>query len=86
MGFSRIDNGHHIDVDSGIEYQSTWCFCKNNNIELNDLLVLSTAERSGVSHYKSCPIEFERARKIYGDFVYMYPVEWLEESFLTRNR
>ncbi|WP_279451044.1 hypothetical protein [Aeromonas dhakensis] len=86
MNFSRIDNGHHIDIDSGVEYQSTWRFCKNYNIELNDMLVLSTAKRNGVSHYKLCPIEFEKAREIYGDFVYMYPVVWLKEKFLTKKQ
>jgi len=85
MNFSRIDNGHHIDDDSGVEYQSTWRFCKNHNVELNDLLVFSTAKSNGIPHYKSCPIEFEKAREIYGDFVYMYPVAWLKEMFLTKG-
>ncbi|WP_100916047.1 hypothetical protein [Pseudoalteromonas spongiae] len=78
MKYERIDNGHYICIDSGIEYMSTWKFEKTYHKSLDDILTAQFAKKDLIYFEKTCPIEFEGARKLYGDFVNMYPVEWLK--------
>lgn len=85
MNFHRKDNGYYIDIETGIEYQSTWRFHKDYKVSLNDMSVLNMARNNRIPHHKQCRIEFEAERKIYGDFVYMYPLEWLKGTFLTND-
>lgn len=85
MSFTRISNGHHRHNETDVEYMSTWAFSHTHNIELDDREVLNNAKAQQVPHFKQCPIEFEKARQIYGDFVYMYPLEWLLRSFAAET-
>ena len=78
MRFKRIDNGHYLCTESAEEFMSTWRFGINFNVDLNDLEVLNKAKLTGIDYSKECAIEFAKARKIYGDYVYMYPVKWLK--------
>jgi len=76
--YKRIDNGHYICEENGAEFMSTWRFEKNFQKSLNDILTARLAKKNSITHEKKCAIEFEKARKVYGDFVYMYPVDWLK--------
>ena len=78
MQYQRIDNGHYVCKESGIEFMSTWKFEKTYQKQLNDILTAQLAENNSIIYEKKCAIEFEKARKIYGDFVYMYPIDWLK--------
>ena len=78
MSYKRIDNGHYMCIEDGVEYMSTWKFEKAFQKSLNDITTAQLAKTNSINHEKKCAIEFEKARKIYGDFVYMYPIEWLK--------
>lgn len=87
MTFSRISNGHYRDTETGVEFQSTWRFGLDYHLALDDISVFLMAQEHAVPHYKKCHIEIESARRKYGDFVYMYPVEWLIKMYcVSENR
>lgn len=80
LELKRIDNGHYQCVKTGTEFMSTWRYEKKFDRKLNDRKLSKLALDEGIVKEKNCPIEFEKARRIYGDFVYMYPVDWLHEK------
>ncbi|RWS99948.1 hypothetical protein DN600_19435 [Aeromonas caviae] len=61
-------------------FVSSWYFEKRHGVDLNDVDVLRAAQADGVQHDKKCRIESESARRIWGEYVYMYPERWLEQQ------
>ncbi|WP_102385268.1 hypothetical protein BCU19_20960 [Vibrio cyclitrophicus] len=78
--YIRIENGKYRCSQSNQAFVSSWYFEKRHNVQLNDVDVLRAAQADGVQHDKKCHIEFESARKIWGEYVYMYPEKWLEQQ------
>ncbi|WP_372932602.1 hypothetical protein [Shewanella putrefaciens] len=78
MTYKRIENGRYLCNESEVEFMSTWKFERTFHKKLDDVLTAQLAKQNSIPHEKKCAIEFEKARKIYGDYVYMYPVNWLK--------
>ncbi|WP_220719122.1 hypothetical protein [Agarivorans litoreus] len=78
--YERIENGKYRCVRTGELFVSSWFFGKAHQVKLNDVNVLVAAKADGVRHEKKCRIEFESAREIWGEYVYMYPQKWLEQQ------
>jgi hypothetical protein len=78
--YIRIENGKYRCSQSGEMFVSSWYFEKRHGVDLNDVDVLRAAQADGVQHDKKCRIESESARRIWGEYVYMYPERWLEQQ------
>ena len=78
--YIRIENGKYRCSQSGEMFVSSWYFEKRHGVNLNDVDVLRAAQADGVQHDKKCRIESESARRIWGEYVYMYPERWLEQQ------
>ncbi|MFA0565625.1 hypothetical protein AB4559_18130 [Vibrio sp. 10N.222.51.C8] len=78
--YLRIENGKYRCSHSGEIFVSSWYFEKLHGVKLSDVDVLRAAQTDGIQHDKRCRIEFESAKKIWGEFVYMYPEKWLEQQ------
>lgn len=79
-GYVRLNNGKYRCASTGEIFVSTWYFEKTYNVKLNDVDVYRFAQADNVRHEKKCKIEIESARKIWGDYVYMYPESWLMQQ------
>lgn len=80
QGYVRIENGKYRCASTDEMFVSSWFFGKKHNVKLNDVTVVRAAQTDGVRHEKKCRIEFESARQVWGDYVYMYPEKWLEQQ------
>ncbi|MEH8173476.1 MULTISPECIES: hypothetical protein [Aeromonas] len=78
--YIRIENGKYRCSQSGEMFVSSWYFEKRHGVKLNDVEALKAAQADGIQHDKKCRIEFESARRIWGEYVYMYPERWLEQQ------
>ncbi len=78
--YIRIENGKYRCSQSGEMFVSSWYFEKLHGVKLSDVDTLRAAQADGIQHDKKCRIEFESARKIWGEYVYMYPERWLEQQ------
>lgn len=78
--YIRIENGKYRCSQSGEMFVSSWYFEKRHGVKLSDVDTLRAAQADGIQHDKKCRIEFESARKIWGEYVYMYPEKWLEQQ------
>lgn len=78
--YIRIENGKYRCSQSEETFVSSWYFEKRHGVKLSDIEVLKAAQADGIQYDKKCHIEFESARKIWGEYVYMYPERWLEQQ------
>ncbi|MEZ8782598.1 hypothetical protein AB6D77_08080 [Vibrio splendidus] len=79
-GYVRLENGKYRCASTDDIFVSCWFFSKKHSVKLSDVDVLRAAQADSIRHEKKCRIEFESARQVWGDYVYMYPEKWLEHQ------